>query len=171
MNPHQLLSKHKALIFTVAILQAGAIVVWWGMVSPQDRYPMVISYLISAVTGSIIGFRGDIKAAFGVSWRIAAGWFLLWSIVEFWLTDRTSTLTVVMIVQTFLVHALIIGIAFVLSGMVNSIQKSSKLTPLEVIQALGAIAGIVAVVLAIVNAEPSDVSKTVSAPTNVESAP
>lgn len=143
----ELLKKHTALIAVAAILQAVAAFVWWGSQAPIDQWTQVASFVISAVTGATMGINmkdgSRVRVAFEVSWRISAGWFLIWALMEYLLAGQDSFRTVVLVVETFLGHAFVIAGALVIAHALRSSGPISRNDVLQLIAALVAVAGFI----------------------------
>lgn len=152
-----LLAQHKWLLVSAAILQGVAAFLWWGLSESYDGWALVAGYLVSGVVGTVIGYRADLKHAFGTAWRIAVIWFLISAFVEYLFPGQDSIRTVIKVVETFVAHAVVIGGTFVLSSLWRVLRDSSvrrRPTVFELLQAVGAIAAVVAVIISLSTRAP-----------------
>ena len=157
MKAHHILRDHLGWIVSAALLQCGAAILWWGLNAPLDIWPLIAGYAISAVVGFAIGRKASTEEVFGVAWRIGLGWFLIWSLIEYLVAGRNSVYSTSKFLELFVGHSLVIGGAYLLAGVLTArTAPRHKWTMLEIIQALGAIAAIVAVVIALAQPAPTE---------------
>ena len=169
MDARQLLGSHKGLLVSAGLLQIAVIFIWWASSAPLDRWVQAVGYLISAVVGAALGYRGQIKAAFGVGWRIAAIWFVLWGVIEYLMAGQNSAWTTAKFVEIFIGHGLIIIGFFQLSNFVHAWSESDNPpTLIGVISVFGSIAAVASVIIALATAPPAEEESSPSAPPQQE---
>lgn len=145
------------LVLAAGIVLTLATIVFWGL-SPKDVnvYPATG---VSVLLGLVLGFRTErptrdlggawpLKTAFGVAWRIGGAWVVLLGVIEYIVTDRTSTLTMAKFPEIFVLSGLGVGGAFLIGylvGVARSMVDSGKRPPIGTI--LNGLIGIVGIVL------------------------
>lgn len=145
------------LLFVAGIVLTLATIVFWGL-SPKDVnvYPATG---VSVLLGLVLGFRAErvkrdlngvwpLKTAFGVAWRIGGAWVILLGVIEYLVTDRTSTITMAKFPEIFVLSGLGVGGAFLvgfLLGVARSMVDSGKCPSIGII--LNGLIGIAGLVL------------------------
>ena len=156
------LSKHVGLIIFTTILQGVAAFIWWGLPAGTDIWAVVAGYIVSAALGMAMGHQArDISQAIGVAWRVAAGWLLVWGVIEYIAAGQDTSVTFARFVDIFIGNALVIAGSYVLSQAMHAAIVSGKITLRDVLQAIGAVAAVAAVIVAIAQSSSQTDDSTV----------